>query len=202
MWKRRPLTETSDGSLCFACRRSLLPPKIGDLQKQAEALSKKPSLAKPPADCMKRIRLSYACSLGVYLVDESGTYIGFLPTGTTADRMIEIIKLHLPEGPKKSYHSRAWTEVRFGSCVVKTRRRASRANKSSFKSPFTQPEFFFDRSSRRDKQTQDCVARLRAAPPRQRGDVRLPRPRARCGAGARGLNRRCGQKRGRVCGRR
>ena len=37
----------------------------------------------------------------IYLVDESGTYIGFLPTGTTADRMIEIIRLHLPEGPKK-----------------------------------------------------------------------------------------------------
>lgn len=37
----------------------------------------------------------------IYLVDENGTYIGFLPTGTTADRMIEIIRLHLPEGPKK-----------------------------------------------------------------------------------------------------
>lgn len=37
----------------------------------------------------------------IYLVDESGTYVGFLPTGTTADRMIEIIRLHLPEGPKK-----------------------------------------------------------------------------------------------------
>ena len=37
----------------------------------------------------------------IYLVDESGTYIGFLPTGTIADRMIEIIRLHLPEGPKK-----------------------------------------------------------------------------------------------------
>ena len=37
----------------------------------------------------------------IYLVDENGTYIGFLPTGTTADRMIEIIRLHLAEGPKK-----------------------------------------------------------------------------------------------------
>jgi cytochrome oxidase Cu insertion factor (SCO1/SenC/PrrC family) len=37
----------------------------------------------------------------IYLVDESGTYIGFFPTGTTADRMIEIIRLHLPEGPKE-----------------------------------------------------------------------------------------------------
>ena len=37
----------------------------------------------------------------IYLVDDSGTYIGFLPTGTTADRMIEIIRLYLPEGPKK-----------------------------------------------------------------------------------------------------
>ena len=74
-----------------------------------------------------------------------------------------------------------------GLGVVKTRRRASRENKSSFKSPFTQPGFFFDRSSRRNQPTEDCAARLRAAPPRQRGDVRLPPPRARCGAGARGL---------------
>ena len=37
----------------------------------------------------------------IYLVDESGTYIGFFPTGTTADRMIEIIRLHLPKGPKE-----------------------------------------------------------------------------------------------------
>jgi protein SCO1/2 len=37
----------------------------------------------------------------IYLVDESGTYIGFVPTGTTADRMIEMIRRHLPEGPKK-----------------------------------------------------------------------------------------------------
>ena len=69
---------------------------------------------------------------------------------------------------------------------MKTRRRARRENKSSFESSLHSQDFF-DRSSRRDKQTEDCAARLRAAPPRQRGDVRLPRPRARCGAGARGL---------------
>jgi cytochrome oxidase Cu insertion factor (SCO1/SenC/PrrC family) len=32
----------------------------------------------------------------IYLVDEKGKYIGFFPPGTTADRMIEIIKMHLP----------------------------------------------------------------------------------------------------------
>ena len=37
----------------------------------------------------------------IYLVDKAGKYIGFFPPGTTADRMIEIIRLHLPEGPKK-----------------------------------------------------------------------------------------------------
>ena len=31
----------------------------------------------------------------VYLVDEAGRYIGFFPPGTTADRMIEIIRTHL-----------------------------------------------------------------------------------------------------------
>ena len=31
----------------------------------------------------------------IYLLDENGKYIGFFPPGTTADRMIEIIKLHL-----------------------------------------------------------------------------------------------------------
>ena len=41
--------------------------------------------------------------------------------------------------------------------------------------------------SSRDKLTEDCVARLRAAPLQRRGHVRLPRPRARCGAGACGL---------------
>ena len=32
----------------------------------------------------------------IYLVDEGGKYVGFFPPGTTAERMIEIIKLHLP----------------------------------------------------------------------------------------------------------
>jgi len=31
----------------------------------------------------------------IYLLDENGKYIGFFPPGTTADRMIEIIKLDL-----------------------------------------------------------------------------------------------------------
>ena len=35
----------------------------------------------------------------VYLVDEAGRYVGFFPPGTTADRMIEMIKLHLPKRP-------------------------------------------------------------------------------------------------------
>jgi protein SCO1/2 len=37
----------------------------------------------------------------IYLVDETGKYIGFFPPGTTADRMVEIIRPHLPEGLKK-----------------------------------------------------------------------------------------------------
>ena len=37
----------------------------------------------------------------IYLVDAIGKYIGFFPPGTMADRMIEIIKLHLREGSKK-----------------------------------------------------------------------------------------------------
>jgi protein SCO1 len=37
----------------------------------------------------------------IYLVDEVGKYIGFFPPGTTAERMIEMIRLHLPEGAKK-----------------------------------------------------------------------------------------------------
>ena len=37
----------------------------------------------------------------IYLVDENGKYIGFFPSGTTADRMIEIIRQHLPDGSKK-----------------------------------------------------------------------------------------------------
>ena len=37
----------------------------------------------------------------IYLVDENGKYIGFFPSGTTADRMIEIIRQHLPNGSKK-----------------------------------------------------------------------------------------------------
>ena len=37
----------------------------------------------------------------IYLIDENGKYIGFFPPGTTADRMIEIIKPHVPDGSKK-----------------------------------------------------------------------------------------------------
>jgi protein SCO1/2 len=37
----------------------------------------------------------------IYLVDANGKYIGFFPPGTTADRMTEIIRLHLPDGSKK-----------------------------------------------------------------------------------------------------
>jgi len=37
----------------------------------------------------------------IYLVDETGKYIGFFPPGTAADRMIEMIRLHLPEAAKK-----------------------------------------------------------------------------------------------------
>jgi cytochrome oxidase Cu insertion factor (SCO1/SenC/PrrC family) len=37
----------------------------------------------------------------IYLLDETGKYIGFFPPSTTADRMIEIIKLHLPVAPRK-----------------------------------------------------------------------------------------------------
>jgi protein SCO1/2 len=37
----------------------------------------------------------------VYLVDAAGKYIGFFPPGTTADRMIEIISLHLSDSKKR-----------------------------------------------------------------------------------------------------
>jgi cytochrome oxidase Cu insertion factor (SCO1/SenC/PrrC family) len=37
----------------------------------------------------------------IYLVDEVGKYIGFFPPGTTAERMIEMIRPHFPEGAKK-----------------------------------------------------------------------------------------------------
>ena len=37
----------------------------------------------------------------VYLVDEAGKYIGFFPPGTTADRIIEIITLNLPDRTKR-----------------------------------------------------------------------------------------------------
>jgi cytochrome oxidase Cu insertion factor (SCO1/SenC/PrrC family) len=36
----------------------------------------------------------------IYLVDENGKYIGFFPPGTTADRMVEIIRMHLPDSSK------------------------------------------------------------------------------------------------------
>jgi cytochrome oxidase Cu insertion factor (SCO1/SenC/PrrC family) len=37
----------------------------------------------------------------IYLVDETGKYIGFFPPGTAADRMIEMIRLHLPDSRKR-----------------------------------------------------------------------------------------------------
>jgi cytochrome oxidase Cu insertion factor (SCO1/SenC/PrrC family) len=37
----------------------------------------------------------------IYLIDETGKYIGFFPPGTTADRMIEILRPHLSDGTKK-----------------------------------------------------------------------------------------------------
>jgi protein SCO1/2 len=37
----------------------------------------------------------------IYLVDKNGTYIGYFPPGTTADRMIEIIEQHSPDGSRK-----------------------------------------------------------------------------------------------------
>jgi protein SCO1/2 len=38
----------------------------------------------------------------IYLVDETGKYIGFFPPGTSAGRMVEMIKLHLPGAKKQS----------------------------------------------------------------------------------------------------
>jgi cytochrome oxidase Cu insertion factor (SCO1/SenC/PrrC family) len=37
----------------------------------------------------------------VYLVDKAGKYIGFFPPGTAADRIIEMITLHLPYRTKR-----------------------------------------------------------------------------------------------------
>jgi protein SCO1/2 len=37
----------------------------------------------------------------VYLVDKAGKYIGFFPPGTAADRMIEMITLHLSDRTKR-----------------------------------------------------------------------------------------------------
>jgi cytochrome oxidase Cu insertion factor (SCO1/SenC/PrrC family) len=36
----------------------------------------------------------------IYLADENGKYIGFFPPGTSFDRIIEIIKLHIRDGSK------------------------------------------------------------------------------------------------------
>jgi len=38
----------------------------------------------------------------IYLVDQAGKYIGFFPPGTSADRMVEILKRHLPGARKQS----------------------------------------------------------------------------------------------------
>jgi cytochrome oxidase Cu insertion factor (SCO1/SenC/PrrC family) len=38
----------------------------------------------------------------IYLVDPAGKYIGFFPPGTSADRMVEMLKLHLPAAKKHS----------------------------------------------------------------------------------------------------
>jgi cytochrome oxidase Cu insertion factor (SCO1/SenC/PrrC family) len=36
----------------------------------------------------------------IYLVDQAGKYIGFFPPGTNAERMVEMLKLHLPAAKK------------------------------------------------------------------------------------------------------
>lgn len=38
----------------------------------------------------------------IYLVDQAGKYIGFFPPGTSAERMVEVMKLHLPAAKKPS----------------------------------------------------------------------------------------------------
>lgn len=38
----------------------------------------------------------------IYLVDQAGKYLGFFPPGTSADRMVEMLKLHLPAAKKHS----------------------------------------------------------------------------------------------------
>jgi cytochrome oxidase Cu insertion factor (SCO1/SenC/PrrC family) len=38
----------------------------------------------------------------IYLVDQSGKYVGFFPPGTSAERMVEMLKLHLPPTQKQS----------------------------------------------------------------------------------------------------
>jgi cytochrome oxidase Cu insertion factor (SCO1/SenC/PrrC family) len=38
----------------------------------------------------------------IYLVDQAGKYIGFFPPGTNADRLVEMLKLHLPARKKQS----------------------------------------------------------------------------------------------------
>jgi protein SCO1/2 len=37
----------------------------------------------------------------IYLVDQGGKYVGFFPPGTTADRVVEMLKLHLPAATGK-----------------------------------------------------------------------------------------------------
>ena len=38
----------------------------------------------------------------IYLVDQAGKYLGFFPPSTSADRMVEMLKLHLPAAKKHS----------------------------------------------------------------------------------------------------
>ena len=38
----------------------------------------------------------------IYLVDQAGKYVGFFPPNTSADRMVDMLKLHLPAAKKSS----------------------------------------------------------------------------------------------------
>jgi len=83
---------------------SLFHPRVIGLTGTAEqirrvALAYKVYYAKYPAGSLDYV---VDHSSFIYLVDENGKYIGFFPPGTTADRMIEIIRLHLRNGSKNN----------------------------------------------------------------------------------------------------
>jgi protein SCO1/2 len=52
----------------------------------------------PPHDTCPQRRAVYLIDHTglVYLMGRAGEYLGFFPPGTSADRMIEIIRQHLP----------------------------------------------------------------------------------------------------------